>query len=364
VTSIKEKKKGFEVSDFFETFRRVRGKSLTVFSRQFSTMVSAGLSLVRALDVLERQTDDKKLKNVIADVRRRVEGGSSLSEAFETHPTVFSELYANLTRAGEVGGVLDETLARVAEFLEKDQALRAKVKSAVTYPIAILCFAVGVVIFLVYFVIPTFVQIFSGMNLRLPVTTQMLVSLSHFMRSYPLFILAGIVAVVVSVKLYLGTPRGKMQYHRMLFRVPVFGALTSKVTISRFTRTLGTLLRSGVPVMQAMEVTGRASGNLVVEKAVDQVRESLREGENISEPMEKSGIFPPMVTQMIAVGEETGSLDTMLTKISDFYDVEVEATLEALTSLIEPIMIVFVGIVVGFILISMFLPMVQLINAL
>ena len=364
VTSIQVKKKGFELKDVFDVFRRVRAKSLTIFSRQFATMVGAGLSLVRALDVLERQTDDKKLKEVIADVRRRVEAGSSLSEAFAAHPATFSDLFVSLTHAGEVGGVLDETLGRIAEFLEKDQTLRAKVKSAMTYPIGILIFAVIVVFILMYFVIPTFVQIFTGMNVTMPITTQMLIVFSTALKKYPYIFFGVIIAVVVAARAYIKTSRGKLQYHGLLLRLPVFGALTRKVTISRFSRTLGTLLKSGVPVMQAMEVTGKASGNLVVEKAVDDVRASLREGETISEPMEKSGLFPPMVTQMIAVGEETGSLDMMLSKVSDFYDVEVETTLDALTSLLEPLMIVFVGGIVGFIVISMFLPMVSLINAL
>lgn len=363
VTSISEKKKGFELKDVMAQFQKVKQKSLAVFSRQFSTMVSAGLSLVRALDVLEQQADDKKLKEVLGDIRRRVEGGSALSEAFEAHPTVFSDLYIHLTRAGEVGGVLDETLDRVAQFLEKDQALRAKIKSAMTYPLAILTFAVVVVFVLVIFVIPTFMMIFDGLGIEVPLMTKMLIGLSVGLRKYPHFILIGIFGIVFVFRSYIKTPKGKMNFHKMMFKLPVFGMLIKKITISRFTRTLGTLLSSGVPVMQAMEVTGKASGNKVVEKAVDNVRESLREGESISAPMERSGIFPPMVTQMIAVGEETGSLDSMLTKISDFYDMEIEATLDSLTSLLEPLLLIFIGGIIGFIVIAMFMPMITIVNS-
>lgn len=364
VTSIREKKKGFDLNDIVGQFQRVKQKSLAIFSRQFSTMVTAGLSLVRALDVLEQQSDDKKLKEVIGIVRRRVEGGSSLSESFQEHPAVFSDLYIHLTRAGEVGGVLDETLDRVADFLEKDQALRQKIKSSMTYPVAIMIFAVLIVLGLVIFVIPTFQSIFEGLGIKLPMMTQILITTSILLRKYPLHILVVIVLLVVGVRMYIRSPRGKFQFHKLMFKLPVFGMLTRKITISRFTRTLGTLLSSGVPVMQAMEVTGKASGNMVVEKAVEEVRESLREGESISAPMERSGIFPPMVTQMIAVGEETGSLDKMLDKISDFYDAEIEATLEALTSLLEPLMLIFIGAAIGFIVISMFLPMLSIINSL
>ncbi|MFH1539027.1 MAG: type II secretion system F family protein [bacterium] len=364
ITSIREKKKGFDLGDITGQFQRVKQKSLAVFSRQFSTMVTAGLSLVRALDVLEQQCDDKKLKEVISDVRRKVEGGSSLSEAFQEHSTVFSDLYIHLTRAGEVGGVLDETLDRVADFLEKDQRLRAKIKSSMTYPVAIMIFAVIIVLGLVVFVIPTFQSIFEGLGIKLPVMTQFLITLSIILRTKPLHILVTIIVLVIGFRAYVRSPRGKFQYHKLMFKLPVFGLLMRKITISRFTRTLGTLLSSGVPVMQAMEVTGKASGNMVVEKAVEEVRESLREGESISAPMERSGIFPPMVTQMIAVGEETGSLDKMLEKISDFYDMEVETTLDALTSLLEPLMLIFIGAAIGFIVISMFLPMLSIINSL
>jgi len=362
VTSITPKGKSFDVSDMMSRFQKVKAKDIAIFSRQFSTMVGAGLSLVRALDILEKQSEDKKFKEIIRDVRLRVEGGAALAEAFAQHPNTFSELFINLTHAGEVGGVLDETLARVAEFLEKDQALKQKVKSAMTYPTFIFIFAVVIVVFMLIFIIPTFVKAFSDLGGDLPGMTKFIVGMSDGLRNYWYFFVVGLIGVVVLFKYYTNTPSGKFKWHQFLLKLPVFGLLNRKVTVSRFSRTLGTLLSSGVPVMQALEVTSKAAGNKVVERAIESVRESIREGETISEPMEESGIFPPMVTQMIAVGEETGNLDAMLDKIAEFYDMEVEATLDALTSLLEPLLMLFVGGMVGFIVIAMFLPMFTIIN--
>jgi type IV pilus assembly protein PilC len=363
VTSIAAKSKSANMKDMMAGFQKVKAKSLTVFSRQFSTMVSAGLSLVRALDILEKQADDKKLKEIIHDVRLKVEGGSALADAFAQHPQTFSDLFINLTHAGEVGGVLDDTLNRVAEFLEKDQELRSKVKSSMTYPAVIFVFAIVIVIFLLVFVLPTFTSIFEGLNVKMPAMTLFLVNLSVAIRRFWYLFLGFFIGSILLFRYYIGTPQGKYNWHKFLLRVPVFGMLNRKVTVSRFSRTLGTLLSSGVPVMQALEVTSKAAGNKVVEKSIEAVRESIREGESISVPMEASGIFPPMVTQMIAVGEETGNLDAMLKKISDFYDMEVEATLDSLTSLLEPLLMVFMGGMVGFIVIAMFLPMFTLIGA-
>ncbi len=362
-TSVVEKQQGFDFKEFVSKFQKVKTKDVSIFSRQFATMVSAGLSLVRALDILEKQSTDKKLKEIIHDVRLKVESGSALAEAFANHPTTFSELYINLTHAGEVGGVLDETLKRVAEFLEKDQELKSKVKSAMTYPTVVLFIAVVICIFLLVSVLPAFADIFNSLGSELPVPTKILLALSAGLRKAWWLFIIGFIGIVAFFKYYTSTPRGQYNWHSLMLKVPVFGMLNRKVTISRFSRTLGTLLSSGVPVMQALEVTGRASGNKVVEKAIDSVRVSIREGETISKPMEATGIFPPMVTQMVEVGEETGNLDAMLDKISDFYDMEVETTLESLTSLLEPIMMVFMGGMVGFIVMAMFMPMFQMINA-
>lgn len=362
VTSISLKSKSMDMSDFLSKFQKVKAKDLAVFSRQFATMVGAGLSLVRALDILERQVEDKKLMEIIRDVRIKVEGGSALADAFAAHPATFSELYINLTKAGEVGGVLDETLNRVAEFLEKDQALKSKVKSAMTYPVTIMIFAILIVIGLIVFVLPTFMSVFEGMDVKMPAMTMFLVNISNYMRDYWYIFLFGTGALIFGIKYYVGTPRGRYHRDQFVLKLPVFGLLNKKVTVARFSRTLGTLLSSGVPVMQALEVTSKASGNKVVEEALANVRESIREGESISTPMDESGLFPPMVTQMIAVGEETGNLDAMLDKIAEFYDMEVEATLDALTSLLEPLLMVVIGAMVGFIVIAMFMPMFQLIN--
>ncbi len=363
ITSLSVKSGGFSPKEFIAGFQKVKVKSLTVFSRQFSTMVSAGLSLVRALDILEKQADDKKLQEIIKDIRMKVEGGSALADAFGNHPSTFSDLYINLTHAGEIGGVLDETLSRVAEFLEKDQALKAKVKSSMTYPTVIFVFAIVIVVFLIVFVLPTFAKIFEGLNVKMPAMTQFLINLSVAIRHYYYIFIIGIVAFIFLVRYYINTPQGRYKFDQLMLRMPVFGMLNKKVTVSRFSRTLGTLLSSGVPVMQALDVTSKAAGNKVVEKAIEAVRESIREGESISVPMEKSGIFPPMVTQMISVGEETGNLDAMLKKISEFYDMEVEATLDSLTSLLEPLLMMFMGVMVGFIVIAMFLPMFTLIGS-
>ncbi len=361
-TSISLKSKSMNLKEVLAKFQKVKAKNLAVFARQFSTMVNAGLSLVRALDILEKQADDKKLKEIIRDIRLRVESGASLADSFAQHPQTFSDLFINLTHAGEVGGVLDETLSRIAEFLEKDQALKAKVKSSMTYPTIIFIFAIIIVIFMLVFVLPTFTSVFANLNVAMPAMTAVLIKISDALRGYWYVFIGFAVGAGFLFKYYTNTPRGKFQWHTLLLRVPVFGLLNKKVTVSRFSRTLGTLLSSGVPVMQALDVTGKASGNKVVEKSIESVRVSIREGESISVPMEASGIFPPMVTQMIAVGEETGKLDAMLNKISEFYDMEVEATLSALTSLLEPLLMVFMGGMVGFIVVAMFMPMFQLIT--
>jgi type IV pilus assembly protein PilC len=361
-TSISLKSKSMNLKEVLAKFQKVKAKNLAVFARQFSTMVNAGLSLVRALDILEKQADDKKLKEIIRDIRLRVESGASLADSFAQHPQTFSDLFINLTHAGEVGGVLDETLSRIAEFLEKDQELRSKVKSAMTYPTIIFIFAVIIVIFMLVFVLPTFTSVFENLNVAMPAMTAMLIKMSDALRNYWYIFIAFAVGGGFLFKYYTNTPKGKFQWHTLMLKVPVFGLLNKKVTVSRFSRTLGTLLSSGVPVMQALDVTGKASGNKVVEKAIESVRVSIREGESISVPMEASGIFPPMVTQMIAVGEETGKLDAMLNKISEFYDMEVETTLSALTSLLEPLLMVFMGGMVGFIVVAMFMPMFQLIT--
>ncbi len=344
--------------------RKVDEQALTVFSRQFATMINAGLAMVRCLDILSEQTEDKKLRETLIQVRRDVEGGSTLSNSLGKHPQVFSMLYISMVKAGEMGGVLDEVLERLAGFMEKDFALKKKVKSALTYPVVILLMASGIVFFLVTYILPTFVALFEGMSLALPLPTQILIAVTKGARNpaviIPVFILCGIGMFLFGQ--YVKTPAGRKQYDMMKLNIPVFGLLNRKVSISRFCRTLGTLLSSGVPIMQALEIVGRASGNEIIAMTVTKVRESIREGESIASPLGASGMFPPMVTQMVAVGEETGNLDAMLSKIADFYDTEVEYMLSSLTSMLEPIMIVGMGGIVGFIVISVFLPLYQLIG--
>jgi len=334
-------------------FKRVKLDQLAQWCRQFATMINAGVSLIRCLTVLQEQTTNPNLRVITRDVRDEVEGGNTLSGAMTKYQRTFSNLAIGLVRAGEVGGVLDETMNRVAEFMEKDQALKSKIKSAMAYPTIVFMMTVVMVTFMLVFVLPTFKAMFEGLGAQLPKITLIVVNLSNLLRNYWFLWIAGGIGFIILFKWYTKTPRGMFQLHTVQLKLPVFGDLNKKVIVSRFSRTLGTLLTSGVPVMQALEVTGKASGNKVVEKAVDEVRVSIREGESISVPMENSGIFPPMVTQMIAVGEETGSLDSMLKKISDFYDMEVEATLDALTSLLEPLLMVFMGAAVGFIVVAL-----------
>jgi len=367
VTGISEKSSSMLQADLGSVFGKMRGVSeqaLVVFSRQFATMINAGLAMVRCLDVLSVQTEDKQLKDVITAVRKDVEGGSTLANSLAKYPKVFSALFVNMVRAGELGGILDEVLNRLATFLEKDYNLKKKVKSAMTYPMVILVMAVLIVLFLVTFIMPTFVSLFEGMNMKLPWPTKILIGVTTGIRHWEvdLIIVAVIVIATILFRRYVATPAGRLQYDKFKLKLPVFGQLIRKVAISRFCRTLGALLQSGVPIMQALEIVGKASGNEVVAQTVARVRESVREGESIALPLQLSGLFPPLVTQMVAVGEETGNLDGMLAKIADFYDTEVEYMLASLTSLLEPLLILVMGFIVGFIVISVFLPLYQIIG--
>jgi len=342
--------------------RKVGMRELTVFTRQFATMVNAGLSMVRTLNILEAQTESAKLKTIVGDVRKHVEEGMTLSDALGQHPDTFSALTINMVRAGEIGGVLDDVLNRLAIFYEKDLSLRQKVRAAMTYPAAIFTFALGVIFFLVFFILPQFIGFFEGLDLQLPLPTRVLIFVTHALTGYWYVFLGGLLVSFWGLRVYIGTERGRFRWDRYKLRVPVFGPLLRKVTISRFTRTLGTLITSGVPIMQALEVVSKAVENKIVAQAIDNVRSSIREGESIALPLQNSGLFPPMVVQMTAVGEETGTLDSMLQKVADFYDAEVESTLTQLTSILEPLLIMFLGFVVGFIVLSFYMPLYQLIT--
>ncbi|MEI6430859.1 MAG: type II secretion system F family protein [bacterium] len=351
--------------NFLDRFQKVKLADLSIFCRQFSTMIDAGVTLVRSLDVLSEQTQNPKLRRIIADLRYEVESGNSLSKAMGKYPTVFSNLFVGLIRAGEVGGVLEESLQRLSTFLEKDVELRRKVKAALTYPVLVAVAALGIVMFLTLKIIPEFAKMFKELGLKeLPWMTQMLVDFSNFMVTKFYLFALGVVVFYIAFKMFTRTKFGRRVYDRFVLKVPVFGKLNHKVALARFARTLSTLLASGVPILSALETVAGVVSNEIISDAILDARARVREGDVISEPLRKSKMFPPMVVQMIAIGQESGSLDTMLSKIADFYDGEVDAAIASLTAAIEPILIIFLGFTVGFIVIAMFLPLVNLINGL
>lgn len=346
------------------SYGKVRLGNLAIFCRQFSTMVDAGVSLVRCLDVLSTQTQDPKLKKILIDLGERVEGGESLSRAMQRHPRTFNNLFIGLVRAGEVGGVLEESLQRLSGFLESDVALRRKVKSAMTYPVIVSILATGIVIFLVSWFVPQWADILRDLGLKsddLPGPTRLLINISDVIKYNWWILILSLFIIIVSYKLFVSTRFGRRVVDRVKLKVPVFGKLHHKVCMARFSRTMGTLLTSGVPILQAMETVAGTVGNTIMSDAILEARARIREGDRIGDPLEASRLFPPMVVHMIGVGEESGSLDFMLQKIADFYESEVEATLASLTAALEPIMIVGLGFCVGFIVISMFLPLVDVI---
>jgi type IV pilus assembly protein PilC len=349
----------------FRLRRKVGLKDLSIFCRQFATMINAGVSLVRCLDVLEQQTNSVNLKEIIREIQTEVEGGATLSRSMAQYPRVFSNLAIGLVRAGEVGGVLDDTLDRLAGFLEKDMELRRKVKAAMTYPIIVMIVATGIVLFLVTFILPKFIALFEELGVEeFPLPTLMLMKASHFLTSKWWICLIILVLSWVAFNRIKATKTGRRYYDIIKLKVPVFGSLNHKISVARFARTLSTLLSSGVPILQAMETVAGTVDNTIIAEAILLSRTAIREGDTIGDPLAQSRMFPPMVVQMIAIGEETGQLDSMLAKVADFYEGEVESSLESLTSALEPVMIVFLGFVVGFIVISMFLPLVAIIGSL
>ena len=348
-------------------FGRVKLSDLSIFCRQFSTMVDAGVSLVRCLSVLGEQTMSSKLRRIIADVEAEVQAGQPLSKALSKYPNVFSNLFIGLVHAGEVGGALEESLQRLSVFLEKDMELRRKVRGAMTYPCIVMVVALIVVIGLVTFVLPKFMQLFVELGMRkdsMPTMTVMLMNFSHFLTSKWWIVLLMLAAFYTSFRMFVRTRVGRRAYDRLKLKAPVFGKLNHKICLARFSRTLGTLLVSGVPILQALETVAGTVANEIIGDAILEARSRIREGDRIADPLQKSKMFPPMVVQMIAIGEESGALDQMLTRIADFYESEVDATLQSLTSAIEPLLIVFLGAAVGFIVISMFLPLIAVIQSL
>ncbi len=343
--------------------QKVKLQSLVIFSRQFATMIDAGIAIIKCLDILESQTKEDALKGVINATRKDVKGGLSLTDAMSKHPQVFSKLYVNMIRAAEIGGILDVILDRLAGFLEKELEIRGKIKSAMMYPVIVLCFAGLMVVALFIFVLPRFKEIFLSMDVEMPAVTQALFSASDFARKFWWLIALVGVGGFIGLKQYNNTVKGRYHLDKLKLKLPIFGDLVLKMSVSRFSRTFGTLISAGVPMMRSMEIVGETAGNAVLTEAIGNARSAIREGAKISAPLAASGLFPAMVTHMIDVGEETGRLSEMLNKVSDFYDDEVDAMVKGLTSLIEPMLIVFMGVLVGFIAISVMSPIFKLVSS-
>ena len=361
-TRMSEKGKEFNLPTFGGG---VDSKELAIFTRQFSVMIDAGLPLVQCLEILASQQENKTFQKVLVGTRGSVEGGSTLSAAMKQYPKVFDPLFTNMVEAGETGGILDTILQRLSSYIEKNVKLQRAVKSALVYPIGVLTIAVGVIVLLLWKVVPIFATLFAGLGVSLPLPTRIVIALSHFVGSiFGFLIFVGAIAMVVGIKIWYGTPGGRMALDATLLKIPILGALLRKIAVARFTRTLGTLISSGVPILEGLDITARTSGNAVIEKALTQVRRALEEVKSLTEPLKESEVFPGMVTQMIAVGEQTGAMDAMLQKIADFYEEEVDAAVKDLLTALEPIMIVFLGLVVGGVVISMYLPLFSLIGQL
>lgn len=362
VTKVKAKPKDLlENISFLQP--KVTGKNLAVFTRQFATMIDAGLPLIQGLDILGAQEPNPTLKKAIIKIKGDVESGSTLSNALKKHPKIFNNLYVSLVAAGEIGGMLDTILNRLAIYIEKAEKLKSKVKGAMVYPSVVLIISFIVIAVLLIFVIPVFQEMFEGLGGELPALTQAVVDLSDFLRNYIIYILATIAALYFAFVKFKSTEKGRIIVDKILLGLPVFGSLLKKSAVANFTRTLGTMTSSGVPILDGLVIVSATAGNKVIEKAILDTKTSISEGKTIAEPLAKSGIFPPMVTQMISVGESTGALDTMLEKIADFYEDEVDAAVDTLTSLIEPFMMVFLGGTIGTMLAAMYLPIFKMAGA-
>ena len=343
----------------------IDSKELAIFTRQFSVMIDAGLPLVQCLEILAGQQENKIFQKVLINTREMVEGGSTLSAAMKASPKVFDPLYTNMVEAGETGGILDTILQRLSAYIEKNVKLQRAVKSAMVYPVGVISVAGGVITLLLWKVVPIFATLFAGLGVELPLPTRIVIGLSNFIGSYfGLLILVGFVGSIFALKAWYGTPQGKFALDSLILKLPVLGLLMRKIAVARFTRTLGTLISSGVPILEGLDITARTAGNAVVERALVRVRRSLEEGKSLTEPLKESDVFPGMVTQMIGVGEQTGAMDAMLQKIADFYEEEVDAAVKDLLTALEPNMIVFLGLVVGGVVISMYLPLFTVIGKL
>ena len=362
VSKLSEKGKEFNIPTFGTG---VDSKELAIFTRQFSVMIDAGLPLVQCLEILAGQQENKTFQKILNAVRASVEGGATLSTSMKAHEKVFDPLYYNMVEAGETGGILDTILQRLSTYIEKNVKLKRAVKSAMIYPISVLSIAAGVIILLLWKVVPIFITLFNGLQVDLPLPTRIVVGLSHFVGSiYGLLIFILAIASGFAVKFWYGTPTGRMAIDSLILKLPVVGIVMRKIAVARFTRTLGTLISSGVPILEGLDITARTSGNAVVERAISQTRKAVEAGRSLVDPLKETDVFPGMVTQMIGVGEQTGAMDAMLSKIADFYEDEVDAAVKDMLTAIEPIMIVVLGVVVGGVVISMYLPLFSLIGKL
>lgn len=359
---LKKKKPLFSLEAL--TLGKVSASELALFTKQFGTMLEAGLPLLDALNTQYRQTSNRLLKNAIREIARDVEGGYTLAESMKKHKKVFSELYVNMVEAGEKGGALGEILARLAEYLEKMADIQRKIKGAMIYPIIVICVMIVAVAALLIFVIPTFADLYKGFGAQLPGLTRMIIGISNFVKGNILLILALLIGAIAFLMGWYKTTHGKEVLDRVILRIPIIGPLVHKNSLARFARTLSTLLNSGVDLMEAMEITARTTGNRVVQHGIMRARNSIREGSTIARPLEQSKIFPPLIVQMVAIGEQSGNLDEMLAKVADFYDKEVDAAVEALTTALEPIIMVLLGSIVGTMVIAMYLPIFKLIPTL
>ncbi len=361
-TKIKKKPKDlFENISFLQP--KVKQHDIIIFARQFSTMIDAGLPIIQCLDILQAQQENATFKKMLKQIKESVESGATLADSLKKFPKHFDALFVNMVAAGEAGGILDTILKRLAGYMEKTAALKRKVKGAMVYPIITITVAVAVVIVILVYVIPVFQEMFADFGSSLPVPTLIVIKLSNFVKSKIAYMLVGLVIFIIAFKQYYKTEKGRLTIDALMLRMPVFGMLIRKVAVAKFTRTMGTMLGSGVAILDALDIVAKTAGNKVVENAIYKVRSGIAEGRTMADPLYESGVFPPMVCQMIAVGESTGALDAMMEKIADFYDEEVDQAVENLTAMIEPFMIVFLGIVIGGLVVSMYLPIFKMAGA-
>lgn len=359
VTSVKTRAKKLSLNiPFFQA--KVKDKDMAVFTRQFATMIDAGLPLIQCLDILAKQTENKAFASAINEIRQDVESGSTYSESLKKHPKIFNDLYVNMVDAGEVGGILDTILARLSKYIEKNIRLKSQIRAALVYPLTIVAVAIIVIVVLLVWVIPIFAKMFTEFGGVLPAPTRFVIAVSDFMQRYIIFIVGISGAIGFAMSRYYKTKGGRRTIDRLVLGLPIFGMLMRKIAVAKFTSTLGTLISSGVPILDGLDIVARTAGNKIIEEALITTRRSISEGKTLAEPLEQTKVFPPMVVQMIAVGETTGALDTMLGKIADFYDEEVESTVGILTSLLEPMLMIFLGIAIGSIVVAMYLPIFKL----